>query len=189
MLQSLDVNDFDKAYAIMELSFPSYEHRGYCEQKKLLEDSKYNIYAVYDQSPHDSRNNRNTDIKAIIAFFDFKEFIFIEHFAVNPAYRNSGLGSKVLNEFKSLSKRQICLEVELPETINAKRRIAFYERNDFYLNYYNHFQPPLSKGFDPVPLYIMTSDHALKENEFRYVQKILFNYVYHSDIDIKQSQD
>lgn len=179
MLQILETKDFDKAYALMYSSFPSDEHRGYEEQKNLLADPKYTLYAIYDEDTDDK--NEEKYIKAIIAVFHFDDFAFIEHFAVNPIYRNQGLGSIILNELKTALDCQICLEVELPETENAKRRIGFYERNGFYLNKYSHTQPPLSEGGNPIPLYIMTSERAVDKKEFGHIQSVLFKGVYHTD--------
>lgn len=176
MLQILDTKDFDKAYTLMETSFPPDEHRGYRAQKNLLANSKYTMYAIYDEDTCGEKSS----IKAIAAVFRFKDFAFIEHFAVNPKYRNHGLGSIILNELKSSLNCQICLEVELPETENARRRIEFYERNGFYLNKYPHTQPPLSEGGSCVPLYIMTSGRTVDEKEFKHIQSVLFSEVYGS---------
>ena len=89
-------------------------------KKNLLADPKYTLYAIYDEDTDDIKRKKKY-IKAIIAVFHFDDFAFIEHFAVNPIYRNQGLGSIILNELKTALDCQICLEVELPETENAKK--------------------------------------------------------------------
>ncbi len=169
MIEKMKKEYFDKVYAIMEQSFPSDEKRPYEEQKKLLDNPSYSIYI------EDKKN-------AFIATWQFDDFVFIEHFAVRKEYRNTGLGSKMLGEFLEKQKKTVCLEVELPDTEMAKRRIGFYERNGFFLNEYEYFQPPISKGKKIVPLMIMTSGTKIKENTFKIIQDTLYKEVYKYNI-------
>lgn len=171
LLKRLEDNDFDKVYTLMDMSFPDDEHRSYVEQKKLLNNSKYIIYVMPD--------DENNDIKAFITVYRFEDFAFVEHFAVNPKYRNQGIGSLILKELKKILKCRICLEVELPKTENAKKRISFYERNGFYLNQYPYVQPPFSENKHEIPLWVMTTGHAVEIDEFEQIKKILFKDVYH----------
>ena len=55
---------------------------------------------------------------------------------------------------------RICLEVELPETEMAARRIGFYERNGFYYNDYFYMQPPIAEGRNAIPLRLMTTGRS-----------------------------
>ena len=102
----------------------------------------------------------------------------MEHFAVDPKLRNSGTGSGMLQELVKLSKKPVCLEVELPDAELARRRIGFYERNGFVFNDYSYMQPPISKGKSPVPLRIMTYGKAVSQEEFEQIQKSLYQRVY-----------
>ncbi len=147
MIEKLKTQDFDTIYDLMEMSFPSDEYRTYDEQKALLNNPAYSIYVLYDESQ---------DIKAFIAVWGFNKFAFIEHFAVNPEHRNSGIGAYILNELVKLLGKTVCLEVEPPETEMASRRIGFYKRNSFFFNEYPYMQPPISQGKKAIPLFIMT---------------------------------
>ncbi|MGN0298817.1 MAG: GNAT family N-acetyltransferase [Lachnospiraceae bacterium] len=169
MLQKIRKNDFDQVYALMEISFPYDEYRGYEEQKELLKQPNYTVYVLPDDD----------NIKAFITVYQFENFAFVEHFAVKPSYRNSGIGAAILQELSILLQCQICLEVELPETEVAKKRIKFYERNGFYLNNYPYVQPPFSEDKCAIPLFIMTTNHPLNEAEFNYIKSVLFKEVYH----------
>ena len=124
MLTKLNGKDFDKVFTILEESFPKDEYRTYEKQKALLDDARYTIYIIPDRD----------EVKAFIAVWQFDDFAFVEHFAVNQAYRNQGLGSIILQEVMKKLPCMICLEVELPETDFAKRRIGFYERNGIHVN-------------------------------------------------------
>jgi len=165
MIEKMKREDFDGIYAIMEESFPNDEKRPYDEQKKLLETPEYSIYEAEEKN-------------AFIATWEFDEFVFIEHFAVRSACRNTGLGSRMLSEFIEAQNKTVCLEVELPDTDIAKRRIGFYERNGFFLNQYEYFQPPISKGKKIVPLMIMTSGGKVSEDTFKKIRNILYKEVY-----------
>lgn len=169
MLQKLDINDFDRVYSLMEKSFPTDERRPYEKQKALLDDPLYCIYGVKSDSG---------DITAFITVWQFESFAYVEHFAVAPDCRGSGIGSAVLRELVSGLSCLVCLEVELPETDMAKRRIAFYERNGFVTNNYPYIQPPYSEEQSPLPLIIMTSGRTVSEEEFKEMKGMLYKNVY-----------
>lgn len=153
----------------MEKSFPSDEYRVYDEQKALLNNPSYSIYVLYTELD---------DIKAFITVWEFSKFVFIEHFAVHPEYRNRGTGTYMLNEVLKLFDKTVCLEVELPETEIAKRRIGFYKRNNFFLNEYPYVQPSMSKGKKAVPMIIMTTGSKVDEEMFKYIKSTLYAEVY-----------
>ena len=169
MLKKLHRQDFDKIYKLLEISFPDDEYRTYEGQKELFDNPLYSVYGLYDES---------SDVKMILAIWEFKNFVFLEHFAVNPRYRNQGLGSKALRELEELFQKRICLEVELPETEMARRRIQFYQRNNLFLNEYPYMQPSLAKGKPSIPLLIMTSGGKIDESTFQELKTVLYKEVY-----------
>ncbi|WP_162848583.1 GNAT family N-acetyltransferase [Paenibacillus nanensis] len=169
MIEKLKIQDFSRVYELMEMSFPSDEYRPYDEQKALLSNPAYSIYGLYTESQ---------DIKAFIAVWDFNEFAFIEHFAVNPKHRSGGIGAYVLSELLKLLSKTVCLEVEPPETEIARRRIGFYQRNHFFLNEYPYMQPPISQGKKAIPLFIMTSGSKVDEGTFEKIKGSLYAKVY-----------
>ena len=116
MLYKIEKSQFDRIYKIMEESFPIDEHRPYLEQKKLLEKPEYAIYGAGEKAG---------EIRGFFAVWLLDELLFVEHFAVDAAYRNSGLGTRMLEELKILTGKRLCLEVELPEDSLTKRRVAF----------------------------------------------------------------
>lgn len=162
--------EFDQIFAIMEASFPTDEYRTYDAQRALLDNPQYTIYVLPDSS--------SKSIMAFITVWQFEDFAYIEHFAVNPSYRNGGLGSNILHEINDLLMCQLCLEVELPETDFAKRRIAFYKRNGFFVNDYPYIQPPYSKDKNPLPLLIMTSNDGISKDRFEMMKERVYREVY-----------
>ncbi len=172
MIEKMKREDFDGIYTIMEQSFPTDERRPYDEQKGLLDNSAYSIHTTEQKN-------------AFIGVWEFDEFVFIEHFAVSKDSRNTGIGGKMLSEFLQSQKKTVCLEVELPLTDIAKRRIGFYERNGLFLNEYEYFQPPISKGKNIVPLMVMTSKSKVSEDVFNKIRDTLYKEVYRYNIKEK----
>ena len=163
MLQRINETNFTEIYRIMQASFSDDEYRPYDEQLALFEEPEYRIYYMP---------------AGFLAVWEFEFFIYIEHFAVDPALRNSGTGSAMLQELVKQYQKPICLEVELPEDELTRRRIGFYERNGFVFNEYPYIQPPISKGKSPVPLRIMTYKSEITREEFQKMKEILYRRVY-----------
>ena len=168
MLEKLKPQDFDRVFMLLENSFPPDEYRTYEEQKALLDNDLYTIYALYD----------GIKLKAFISVWEFDKFAYVEHFAVSPEYRNGCLGAKMLKELILKLKKKICLEVEPPENETARRRIGFYQRNGFSLNDYPYIQPPMSKGKKAVPLLIMTSGGKADQATLDIMKNTLYEKVY-----------
>ena len=163
MLQRINETDFPEIYRIMQSSFSDDDYRPDDEQLALFEEPEYRIYYMP---------------AGFLAVWEFESFIYIEHFAVDPALRNSGTGSAMLQELVKQYQKPICLEVELPEDELTRRRIGFYERNGFVFNEYPYIQPPISKGKSPVPLRIMTYRSEITREEFQKMKEILYRRVY-----------
>lgn len=99
------------------------------------------------------------DVVGMLTAWDFGDFVYIEHFAVDPDRRGDGIGGIALDIFKqTMSGRPVVLEVE-PEDNGgiADRRIAFYHRHGLNILTRQYVQPPYSPGLPSVPLYIMST--------------------------------
>ena len=168
MIEQIKIDRFDEMYEIMSNSFPTDEFRPYDEQKELFLIERYKVYG----------NIEDGKLSSFIATWDFEDFVFIEHFATSPVFRNMGLGEKMLKHLASTLQKRLCLEVEPPKEDIQKRRIAFYSRNGFFLNTFPYIQPPISKGKAPVPLMIMTTSGYVSEGEFLSIKNTLYREIY-----------
>lgn len=171
MLEIMKDQEFDQVYSLMQKSFPIDEYRPVQEQQKLLQNQNYRIYTVHDTD--------KTTVRAFLAVWQFFDFTYFEHFAVDTALRGQGMGSMILKEASRLFDRQICLEAELPDTEIAKRRIEFYRRNGYFSNDYFYMQPPISEGRKAVPLMIMTAKSTVTKEQFEKIKAVLYREVYH----------
>lgn len=163
--------EFDKVFEIMEKAFPLSERRNYANQKALLGHPRYKI-SVYKQEE---------DILGFMATWEFETFHFVEHFAVDSKARGLGIGSLMIKEFLEETSKEVFLEVELPETDYAKRRIGFYERIGFHFNAYKYLQPPLQEGQAFLPLRVMSYPAAIGQKALDEFRKAVYKEVYGID--------
>ena len=113
-----------------------------------------------------------------ITYWDFDEFYYVEHFAVDPTQRNGGHGKNVLNHLCELLQHPIVLEVEMPEEEMAQRRINFYKRQGFVLWEKPYLQPPYRPGDDYLPMLLMSHGNLEHERDFETVKNSIYREVY-----------
>ena len=164
----LEDMDFDQVWKIMEISFPPEERRKREKQRELLEKEEYLLYGV----------KQGENLLGFLAAWELGDFLFMEHFAISPEARNSGLGHRMLQELQAKGHQKIVLEVELPEKELARRRIRFYERNGFFYNEYPYEQPAMSEDSHAIPLRIMSAGEPLTEEAFYRVREVLYRRIY-----------
>lgn len=168
-LKKFEHSDFDSFFKLMSEAFPSVERRNYEDQKKVLCEDLYNIIVDKDN---------NDDITGFIANWQFDDFNFIEHFAVNSKMRGNGLGTIMLKDYLSKCNKPIFLEVELPQNDVAIRRIEFYKRLGFHLNNFEYFQPPMQKQHDVLPLKVMSYPNSVNYKQFIKFKNMVYDVVY-----------
>lgn len=174
--EKITINDFDSLYEIMKNSFPSIEIRNYEDQKNLFNKEFYNVIGY---------KNRQNKVCALLAFWKFNDFNFIEHFAVDESLRGKGIGTELFKNYLDNNKKLTILEVELPEDDISKRRIKYYERIGMKLNEYDYLLPPLQEGKPLFPLKIMSYGRKIEYCEFIELKDILYKKVYDYNIEEK----
>lgn len=169
-IERMQPADFDAVYRLLTQSFPATERRGAAGQRALFSDGAYRVDIL--RAPDGS-------VQALIASWDFDDFVFLEHFAVAPACRSGGIGGRMLDAMLARCGKCACLEAELPETELAARRIGFYERHGFTVNAdYAYFQPALVPGGDPLPMHLLTTGGARTSAELRAMETLVHTRVY-----------
>jgi len=170
-LKKLRCEYFESFFRLLSEAFPSIERRSYEDQKKLLCDNSYNIIM-------DNDNDEDENITAFIANWEFDNFSFIEHFAVDRKMRGNGMGTSMLKDYLKRCNKPIFLEVELPKNDISIRRIEFYKRLGFHLNNFEYLQPPLQKQHDFLPLKVMSYPQSVDEQEFINFKNKVYEKVY-----------
>ena len=112
----LEKQDFSDIYELLEASFPHSEFREREAQAALFDKAPYRVYGLRE----------GEKLLALCALWDLPGWRYLEHLAVAPEARNCGLGGRFLDGLTA--DRPCVLDVELPETDLARRRIGFYRR-------------------------------------------------------------
>ena len=127
--------------ALYEAAFPEEERRPLPAQQRLLEEGALQLLEVMEGGR----------FVGFVFCWALTDFTFIEHFAIDPVKRGQGTGTKVIVLLFERYGRLV-LETELPHTVNAQRRIRFYEALGFGAFSTPYLQPPYRVGWDPLPL-------------------------------------
>ncbi|MFC6998658.1 GNAT family N-acetyltransferase [Rufibacter roseus] len=151
-----------------EEAFPPEERRLLLQQQRLLQEPHYQFKIILVDN----------SFVGLFCTWQFPLFSFLEHFAINPSCRGRGVGAAALRLWVEQAALPLVLEVELPETETAKRRVKFYQRAGFYLNEHNYLQPPYSPEKSWVPLQIMSYPQLLEKLDFERTVQIIYRQVY-----------
>ncbi len=146
---------FDLVFSKMTAAFPLEERRDALDQKECLNNEFFKFSEIFDKET----------VIGFIAIWDFPEFVFIEHIAVDEDKRAGGYGSKTIELVKDTYKKPIILEAEAPETEQQIKRIRFYDRLGFKINSYDYEQPSYHGG-ESVPLKILSFPKLISQEEF-----------------------
>ena len=168
-ISTSDVQHYQFMENLLIAAFPPEEYR---ELKELREytDRTGNFYnnIIFD----------NETPVGFITYWDFNDFYYVEHFAIDPTLRNGGYGKKTLDYLCKELDRPIVLEVEMPVEEMAKRRINFYQRQGFVLWDKEYKQPPYKPGDDFLPMYLMVFGNLQCEQDFEIIKNKIHKEVY-----------
>lgn len=158
---------YDDFYAVYSVSFPPFEQRDGKQQEYAFSLDNYHLDCLIEGGR----------FLAFIAYWDFDEYIYIEHLAVNPACRNENTGSRALRKMIDEKQKTILLEIDPFTTDIARRRFHFYERLGFVINGYAHRHPPYDKKFPPHELILLSSGLPVDEALYQTFRKDLSEIV------------
>ena len=158
---------------LLESAFPKEE----CRDKKLQRECT-------DNNPKFKCNLIQTTYGqpiGVITRWDFGDFIYIEHFAIEQEERRHGYGSEALSKLLKMEGKRAILEVEMPYYPNdaAMKRIQFYKRLGFQLRRIPYKQPPYRKGDEWLPMKLMTYG---KLNVTNRVINTIYHEVYKTEL-------
>ena len=121
------------------------------------------IERIYTESfPLDERRDFSEVIRLLeendnfFSYWEWNDFSYVEHFAVDSSCRGSGYGATAMTELLKRINNPAVLEVEKPLDNISQRRIRFYERLGFVLCTRSYTQPPYSPEKQPLELYLMS---------------------------------
>lgn len=172
-IRKLDISNSHEISYIENLyieSFPLSERRPVEKMLNLYKnDSPFVIFVTIEEG----------QIVGFLTYWDLGEFIFAEHFAISPEFRNGGYGRKVMDLFLANFDKPIVLEVELPTTILSERRIGFYQRIGFKLwENIKYQQPPYYKEDNAIPMKLMSYGNVDIEKDLISIKDKIYETVY-----------
>lgn len=152
VISRIGSGDYHEFLQLYNEAFPPDERRLY-ESGKQLHDfikvklGRFDVFVAMEEGI----------FLGFLTYWTFGGYTYVEHFAVNPENRGKGIGTFLLNHLIKEVSENVLLEVELPENDEARRRVAFYERNGFRKREnIDYMQPAYGQGQKPVKLLLMT---------------------------------
>ncbi len=125
-----DTNDplFAPVWEIYTASFPICEQRTLAHQQTAFRSPDFHFLAYYEG---------NIPV-GLIGYWEIDDYLYIEHYAINPTLRGGGYGSRILEEMIRHTDRTVILEIDDVTDEISTRRLHFYQRLGFVLNPYLH---------------------------------------------------
>jgi GNAT superfamily N-acetyltransferase len=160
----------------LQTLFPREEYRDLPVWRDYVSHrSEFHLLVAYDEARP----------VGLLSYWDFGTFRYVEHFGVAPEWQGRGYGSQLLQRFIQCfvqgfnqgAALPVVLEGELPTSTQARRRIAFYERQGFRLWPHVYAQPPYRRGDAPVPMSLMGYGWE-DESQFEKVRDTIYQAVY-----------
>lgn len=140
-------------YEIYAVSFPLYEQRDKSQQLTAFENKYYNLLV----------RKEGELLSSFISYWEFEEYIYIEHLAVNPELRGQNIGSQTLMAFAETTDKTIILEIDPLRDEISRKRLKFYRNLGFQLNTYTHYHPPYNPEYPPHELLVLSLPEKLSK--------------------------
>ena len=147
---------FDDFKRIYTQSFPKHEQR----------TDEQHLYALAQDRCHIAIYVVNEGVVAFIVYWDFTNYIYIEHLAITPIHRGQNYGTIILSQFIKANPKTVILEIDpLVDELSIKR-FEFYKRIGFIKNSYNHKHPAYRKEFTAHQLIVLSVSTTLSCEQY-----------------------
>ena len=158
--------DLDQATLLYVTSFPKEERRETTLwQKMVCKLPHMTTYTIlYKES-----------FAGFFTFWDFHNFVYGEHFAIDPLLRRKNIGGQALEGIIKVLNKPLIIEVE-PKGSNpmANRRIDFYIRHGLKLSNRPYLQPPYQEHGKSIPLQLMATNSVFLEDSQRSISEMFY---------------
>lgn len=168
-LKQITKQEFNTFFKLLTADFCYEEHKNKEKEfEAVISNPLFNASFI---------NINNKDV-GYICFWDFGNFIFIEHFAIFKHLRCQGLGTMFCEWFFKQYKKPIIFEVEKPTNTQTRRRINFYKKLNIVFNEFEYTQPSYHNGNDSIPMFIASYKKPISLNEYNSYISTIKKYVY-----------
>lgn len=173
-LTSTDEN-YSLVEELLQSAFPKEERRDLEKQRRFTDNNeKFHCNAIYS----------NNEYVGLITYWDFTDYIYIEHFAISESLRGKGFGQKALSTIKETINKPVILEVEMPTDKNgnidpiAMKRIKFYRQSGFELHEMEYKQPPYRPDDVWLSMRLMTLGPINLRDNYEQIKESIYREVY-----------
>ena len=158
-MERIKENEFERYYTLLEEDFCYDERKSKEDELKAFSNRSFKPYFIYD----------NNLMVGYMCYWEFKDFIFGEHFAVLKEKRNLGYGTIFFEYFLKKIKKTLVFEIEKPTDEQSKKRKKFYEQFNLSFNEYEYLQPSYHVDGNEVPMILVSYPRSLTKEEFKQV--------------------
>ncbi|MDD4513931.1 GNAT family N-acetyltransferase [Massilibacteroides sp.] len=150
-------------------SFPQVERRDFLLFCELLENEPlFKLFVIL----------RNEQYSGFITCWEFPEFVYVEHFAIDESQRSGGIGSIAMMQFLELIDKPVVLEVEKVIDDLTARRVRFYEALGFTMHPDLYKQPPYRGGDSWFDMKLMSIGSFDLSSKYESVKDCIYTHVY-----------
>lgn len=150
---------FKEVYKLYQKAFPEDERRSLSQIENCFSNKKYKLLGFWFTD----------NFVGFIEYWDFEEYIFIEHFAVSEKFRGKSIGKNIMKKMIGFGI-PIYLEIELAIDEISKKRFDFYQKLNFEKLAIKYFQPAYSHNKSSIEMHLMANKHNPEID----LQKIIF---------------
>jgi len=171
-ISSIADNYFLTMAMLYKSAFPSEQRRSMGElEHEIMTSKRFHSCALLAKN----------EFVGFFNYWQFDTFYFIEHFAIKPELRGKQIGSKALDVFAESIDFPVVVEVDMPITTVAARRIKFYEKAGFHVVPNDYAQPPYRPSELMLPMLLMTNNKQFVSKYFDSLKKTIYKEVYHCE--------
>jgi ribosomal protein S18 acetylase RimI-like enzyme len=140
-----DKKRWNEVMKLYESSFPTPEIRKEEDHIRALDDKRFHPMSAWEGS----------ELIGIIFYWEWDNYRYLEHLAVNPEKRGEGYGSQLLRYLRD-SDHTIILEIDPLNNEQSVRRLQFYERAGYTLTPYRFVHLPYRLSENEIELLILS---------------------------------
>lgn len=161
MMRNINIQDtahplYQAFKSLYVCSFPVFEQRTEEQQRTAFDDPNYHLVAY----------EADETFVGFISYWEFSDYLYIEHFAISAHIRGKGYGSGLLLDFIRSTEKVVLLEIDPITDSVSEARLRFYKKCGFHENPFPHKHPAYRTGFRPHPLIVLTTQRSISEQEY-----------------------
>lgn len=156
-IKTITDQHWDQMWAIYQESFPDYERRKLESHMKAYDNLGFRTQIAVEDDK----------LLALFFYWVHKDFLYIEHIAVNPQMRGNNIGSTIMRHFlEQNSGTTIILEIDPPLDEISIRRLGFYKRLGLQENPYPYTHPSYRKNGHVHRLDILSYPTTIDQKQY-----------------------